>query len=143
MAHTPAARARAERLYLDGHPYHVIEQRTRVPVSTLKRWAKKRGWRQKRERLAGLELKSMNLLDEVLDAAAESRDPQQVFAASKAARLAGVDRPTAPAPSAATMARAMVKMFDRDPELGPIMRRRRAQLVQQIAEEAERMEVGA
>lgn len=143
MARDPGVRQKARRLYIDGHGYARISARVKVPVGTLKRWGAEEKWAAARRQVDALGERMEDLIGELVEAAAESRDPQQVYAAGKAARLAGWEARTPPAPTARSMAWALLQELARDGELGPIIRRRKAELVDLVAEAAERLEEAA
>lgn len=142
MAHDPGVRSRAKKLFVEGHSWPAVSRRVGVPEGTLKRWGREGRWLKARRRLDELEGRVTDLLADMVDAARESRDPQQVFAAQHAARMVGLDRPAAPPADVRTVAKALVRVLDAHPLIGPILRRdgERRAVVELVASEAERLE---
>jgi hypothetical protein len=140
LGYTGGTRLRARDLFVSGCSYEEIHGRTRVPLSTLKRWGRKEEWKAQRELSGDLERKARDLVLQLTAAAGESRDPQQAYAALSAARLAGLHGRSAAPPAAATVARALIEVLAGDPELGPILKKRKRELVTRVAEAAERLE---
>jgi uncharacterized protein YjcR len=141
MAHASRVRIRARDLFAARLRLAEIKRRTGVSVSTLKRWAVEDDWKGQRDASDSLARASRTLSVRLAEAAAESADPQQAYGARTAAELAGMNTaPAAPAPTAAVMARALIEELAADPELGPILRRRRSELVQRVVAAAERLD---
>lgn len=141
MAHPPPVRARALELYLAGWSYRRITLELGVAKSTLIEWSKADEWNALRAKQRELQRVSADLVLELARAARETRDPQQAYAAMTAARLAGLAEP-APAerpPSAAEVAELLLRVLDEDVEFGPLVRRRRREIVSRVADAAERL----
>jgi hypothetical protein len=143
MGHTPAARARARRLYLDGWGPSEIATRTGVGRATISRWATEGGWRETRARRSELEAEAGRLTVDLVRQARGSGDPQQAYAALHAAELGGLAAPAPEHPAPRVVARALIGVLAQDDELGPILRRRRQEIAERVAAEVERLEAAA
>jgi hypothetical protein len=117
-----------------------VERRTGVSRASLQRWKTEEGWDELRDQHRALELESRELALQMTRAARESQDPQQAYAAMQAARLAGLAEAPVAHPAPGEVAKAILVVLDEDPELGPVLRRKRKLVIERILERVEMME---
>ncbi len=139
MARSPELRLRAQQLFLADWPAARIATELGVGRATVQRWVDRHEWRELRALQARLERSAAALVVELTEAARESRDPQQAYAAVSAAELARPRFSVAPGPQPMEIAEALLDAIAADPELGPVVRRRRADVVATVAAALERL----
>lgn len=140
MAHDEAVRGRAQLLFINGRRPGAIARETGVSRATLQRWRKEDEWDELRQRNRQLEREAQALTLALTRAARESGDPQQTFAAVQAAKIAGLAEAQPIHPAPAEVAKALLLEMEEDPELGPIVRRKRKQIIERILNRVERIE---
>ncbi|HEX8321022.1 hypothetical protein [Longimicrobium sp.] len=110
-----------------------VSRELEIPAATLKRWVKAGGWARLRRQAEELQRNAGELVLGMMRAARDSHDPQQAYAAATAARLSGLMRPPALGPTPAEVAEALLDVLIADPELGPALRRRRAEVLTAVS----------
>lgn len=140
MAHPPALRARAYQCYLADWPRSQIVRELGVSRATLVRWIRSGDWPRRRAEAKELEREAGALLLEMTRAARVSRDPQQTYAAMQAAELAGLRAPVDPGPRPTEVAKRLLQALAAHAELGPLVRKHRAEVIATVMREVERME---
>jgi len=140
MAHPEAVRRRARQLYMARVPLREVGARVRVGLGTVKRWCLEESWTELREKQAELERESAALAVAMARRARESADPQQAFAATHAAQLLRGAAPAAPLPPVDLVARALISVLASHPAVGPVVQRHRAEVLDLVARETERLQ---
>ena len=143
MAHDGAARTRVRTLFINGWGVDRIARERGISRATLQRWRKEEAWDQLREQNRQLERSARVLALEMTAAARESGDPQQAYAAMQAARMAGLAEAEPLQPPPAEVAKALLVVLEEDVELGPILRRKRKEILSRILDRVERIEAAA
>jgi hypothetical protein len=92
MAYDKETRERARGLYVvDGLTYAQTAEETGVNVTTLKNWGAEENWKSRRSKYTGkvrdIESDFMELLETLLKKAKDSKDPQDVYAAVRLAKI--------------------------------------------------------
>lgn len=140
MAHPERVRRRARQLYMARVPLAEIATRVRIGLGTVKRWCRDESWTELRDAQAELERESAALAVSMARFARESADPQQAFAATHAAQLLRASAPVGPLPTADVVARALITALAAHPVLGPVLQRHRAEVVDLVVRETERLQ---
>lgn len=140
MAHDAELRGRARKYYLGGRSIGWIGDQTGVSRATLQRWARTEGWKHLRRQYRAMEQEAAALVLDLTQAARESGDPQQAYAAMQAAKIAGLTEAQPLYPAPAEVAKALLAVLEEDPELGPLVRRKRRLVIERVLERVERME---
>lgn len=143
MAHDAAVRARMRTLYVAGWGVDRIARERGVSRATLQRWRREEDWDELREQNRRLERSARELALELTVAARASGDPQQAYAAMQAARMAGLAEAQPLQPPPAEVAKALLVVLEEDVELGPILRRKRKEIIGRILDRVERIETAA
>lgn len=139
MSLAPELRLRAQQLYLADWPAGRIAGELDVSRATVNRWVDTYGWRELREMQQRLEREAGELVLKLTQEARRSGDPQQAYAALHAAELAGMRAPIETGPRPAEIAEALLSAIAADPELGPLVRKRRDFVVAAVTAELERI----
>jgi hypothetical protein len=140
MAHEPVTRSRARELYLSGRGVAWIAERTGVSRATLQRWKKDDAWDEMRSRYRSLEREAADLVLTMTQAARESGDPQQAYAAMQAAELARMTEPQPVHPSPAAVAKLLLSELASHEQLGPLVRRHRDEVIERVLRRVETLE---
>lgn len=145
MAHSREVRRRARERYVQGWSFRQIAGELDVGKTTLLRWADRDGWDEIREQQVAIERGSRDLLLRMLDAAQQSGDAQATFAAVHAARLAGVElgTPERAGPPPKKCAVILLDVLGKHPEIGPVVRRFRNEVVRLFLQEVERLDAAS
>jgi len=142
MAHSRDLRGRARALYIKGWSYRQIAEDLEVGKTTLLRWCDQEGWDELRAQDRAIERESRALLLRMLGAAQESGDAQATYAAVKAAKLAGIElgapEPTGPSPKECAV--IFIDTLARHPDIGPVVRKYRNEVIRLFLQDVERME---
>lgn len=143
MAFARASRSRARKRYVqDGWSFHRIAAEEQVGKTTLQRWAKAEGWEEQRREQDQMLRASRKLLVEMMGAAMESKDPQQVYAATQIAELAGVQLgPQSPSsgPSPRQCAVILLDVLGKHHAIGPVVRSHRNEVIRLFLQEVDRV----
>jgi len=105
----------------------------------VQRWVDRYDWRELRELASRLERGAALLVVELTEAARVSKDPQQAYAALSAAELARPRGPVESGPKPMEIAEALLDAIAADEELGPVVRRRRKDVLAVVATALERL----
>lgn len=141
MAHDARTRSRARTLYVAGRGIGRIADTTGVSRATLQRWSAEEDWTGLRDQARALEREATALAVEMTRAARQSSDPQQAYAALQAAKLAGISETDGLHPPPEDVAKALLVVLARDPEFGPLVRRRRKDVIDLVMRELGELEV--
>ncbi len=141
MSHSPAVRTRARDLYVKaGLTYREIAGEAGVAKSTLIRWSRAEDWDELREMEAEAKMGAQRLLLKALEDAAQNSDPQQIYAAAQAAKLAGLLDSTKRHPPPKAVAVVLLDQLAKHPKVGPVVRQYRNEVIRITMAEIERME---
>ncbi|HEY0019058.1 MAG TPA: hypothetical protein VGC13_22340 [Longimicrobium sp.] len=140
MAHPEATRWRARQLFMGRMPLPAVARRVGVGLGTVKRWCREEEWGAMRRLHGELELRSAELAVAMAERARETADPQQAFAASTAAQLARQHSGARPMPTVQDIAKALVRVLAAHPEVGPVVKRNRGEVLRLVSDEAERLQ---
>ena len=143
MAHSRATRAKARGRYVeDGWSYRQIGAELGVGKTTLQRWARTDRWDELREQELRLYQASREMLLALLDEATESGDPQTVFAAVHAAKLAGVLQlgQADAGPSPKEVAVILLDVLGKHHAIGKVVRSYRKEVIRLFVQEVERLQ---
>lgn len=144
MAHSPKLRSRARDLYVAGWTFQDIAERLGVAKSTLIRWSGEEDWPEFKAQQEQLEREALALMVDMTRAARESGDPQQAYAASVMAKIAGVSSAEEdPGPKPTDVAMALLDALMLHPDVGPVVRRHRREVLRLTMRELERFGVEA
>lgn len=143
MAYSKEDRARARERYVrGGWTYQRIADELSVGKTTLLRWSSSEGWDELRLQHESIERESSRLLLRMLQVAQETGDAQATYAAVQAAGLAGVDLggTPEPGPSPKQCAVILLDVLGKHPDIGPVVRRYRNEVVRLFLQEVDRLE---
>ena len=97
MAYDQEIRERARALYvIDGLTYAQVAEELDVALVTLKRWGSDEGWKNRRRnyttKVHDIESGYIELLETLLQKAKDSKDPQDVYALARMAKIAEIKK---------------------------------------------------
>ncbi len=141
MAYDLSNRTRARDLYVAGRSLTWLVERLGISRATLQRWSGEDDWPGIRERNRQLEREAAQLVVSLTQAARESADPQQAYAAATMARLAGLDSPRDPNPDPMRVAERLLVVLMREPALAPLIQARRKTILADLRAELRRAEI--
>ncbi len=145
MAYPRESRRAAREMYVrQDRSYRQIAETLGVGKTTVLRWSRAEDWDELREQERRIELESRKLLLRMIDAAQEEGDAQLTFAAVHAAKLAGVQMgPPDSGPRPKEVAVVLLDVLARHPEIGPVVRRFRQEVIRLVLQEVKRMEASS
>lgn len=130
---------RAQQLYLSSWSAMRIGEELGIARATVHRWIERYGWAELREMQERLEKEAGELVLRLTQAASSSGDPQQAYAAVRAAELTGLRTQVEMGPRPDEVAEALLDVIAADPELGPLVRRKRKSVLAAVATEVSRL----
>lgn len=139
MSYSPAQRYRAQELFAAGWSIDRLRDELKIPRSTLLRWSKKFTWSEQRRLQEQLRSQTLALVARLTEAASESADPQQVFAVAHAARLLPKP-PDVLDHKPIKVVEVMLDVLAQHPEVGPVVRRHRGEVLRLVMRELERLD---